>query len=208
MLLTFAADVPHPAADRIRAFVAQKNVAGTAQIIRPLARGGVVQADDKVARGSARKPPLNLLPWREKIRQRNHTEIVHQRRAEHRRSAERRRHARDDFDVHILIVFRKLQERPGHAVHTGVAAAHERHRAAAARCFQRPPAPLDLARHRCCKALLSRKKRLHEINVYGVAAQHVRALHCSDRLSRHVFFSARADAHHVDLIHHTTANPG
>ena len=69
MGLFLPANIAHPAADGILAFVSQQDIAGAAQIISPLPGTWVIEADRKIALCGVGQPLFEQLPGRQQIRE-------------------------------------------------------------------------------------------------------------------------------------------
>ena len=132
-----------------------------------------------------------------------------QRRTQQRRTGQRRRDAGHHLDVHTREFLPQLQQRPGHAVHSCVAAAHQGHGFTMCRRFQRPAAALDFRAHPGGIRFLVRKLRRRQSNISSITAQHVRFFQGHTGLQGHVHAVTRAKTHDIYFIFHrpATSNP-
>ena len=105
--------------------------------------------------------------------------------------------------------FGQLQQRAGHAVHSGVTAAHQSHGPAAVGSFQRPAAAVQFFGHAGGVIFFFRVIGAYQIQIDRIAAQHLGFFQGALRLCGQKLRVAGAKPDHIyDISHSATSSPG
>ena len=188
--------------------MAQQYLTGSAQIVPPLAGGGIVQAQGKIPGSGALQPPADGLPGRQQIRQGDHAEVVPQRRTQHRGAGKCRGDPRHHCHLYLRVVPGQLQKGPRHTVDPRVSTAHQSGGPAAPGTLQRPAAPLQLLGHGGGEHLLFRVLGRYKIHIHPIAAQHLGFIQGAARLGGEAAAVPGTQPHYIHFTHSSISNPG